>query len=162
MTGTAQGETPHVGIFWLVQTSNGEARLLTAGCPLDQVEPYGDCLTYGPGHYERWAKWRRDRPVDPLLCALVWSYEYEDWPRGRIVFDRARDRFVLYADRKLLTPAIIACIETQFHLPEKRTEVTSDFHYQSKETPKLLRNQPAELPLSFVATPIAVPRKPGC
>src|ERR1019366_3442872 len=43
MTGTAQGETPHVGIFWLVQTSNGEARLLTAGCPLDQVEPYGDC-----------------------------------------------------------------------------------------------------------------------
>jgi hypothetical protein len=49
MTAIAQRKTPHVGIFWLVQTSNGEARLLTAGYPLDQAEPYGDCLTYSPG-----------------------------------------------------------------------------------------------------------------
>jgi hypothetical protein len=71
MTGTAQRETPQVGIFWLVQTSDGEARLLAAGCPLDQAEPYGDCLTYGPGHYETWDHWRRDRTVDPALRALV-------------------------------------------------------------------------------------------
>ena len=31
--------------------------------------------------------------------------EPEDWPRGRIVFDRARDLFILYAYRKLLTLA---------------------------------------------------------
>jgi hypothetical protein len=90
------------------------------------------CLTYGPGHYEIWAQWRRDRTVDPALRALVRCYEYEDWPRGRIVFDRSRDLFVLYADRKLLTPATIVRIETQFHLPGERTEVTSDWHYQSK------------------------------
>jgi hypothetical protein len=135
MTGTPPGETPHVGIFWLAQTSNGQARLLTAGCPLDEAEPYGDCLTYSPGHYKTWAQWRRDRTLDPALRALVRAYEYEDWPRGRIVFDRSRDLFVLYADRKLQTPAMIARIETQFHLREERTEVTSDFHYQSKETP---------------------------
>jgi hypothetical protein len=51
MTGTAQRETPRVAIFWLVQATEGEARLLAAGCPLDQAEPYGNCLTYGPGHY---------------------------------------------------------------------------------------------------------------
>jgi hypothetical protein len=135
MTGTAQRETPQVGIFWLVQTSNGEARLLAAGCPLDQAEPYGECLTYGASHYETWAHWRRDRTVEPALRALVRSHEYEDWPRGRIVFDRSRDLFILYADRKLLTPAMIARIETQFHLPEERTEIQSDWHYQSTETP---------------------------
>ena len=70
MTAIAQRETPHVGIFWVAQTSNGKARLLTAGCPLDQAEPYGDCLTYGPGHYETWAQWCRDRTVDPALRAL--------------------------------------------------------------------------------------------
>jgi hypothetical protein len=132
---------PQVGIFWLVQTPDGEARLLAAGCPLNQAEPYGDCLTYGPGHYETWAHWRRDRSVGPALRAIARSYEYEDWPRGRIVFDRSRDLFVLYADRKLLTPATIACIATQFHLPEDRTEVQSDWHYQSKETPNLLRTR---------------------
>jgi hypothetical protein len=116
VTESAQREAPHLGIFWVVQTSNGEARLLAAGCPLDQAEPYGDCLTYGPGHYETWAHWRRDRPVDSVLRAIVRTYEYEDWPRGRIVFDRSRDLFVLYADRKLLTPATIARIEAQFHL----------------------------------------------
>jgi hypothetical protein len=71
-------------------------------------------------------------------CALVRSYEYEDWPRGRIVFDRARDLFTLYADRKLLAPALIARIAAQFHLPTVRTEIQSDLHYQSKETPNAL------------------------
>jgi hypothetical protein len=69
------------------------------------------------------------------LNFLVRSSEYEDWPRGRIVFDRSRDLFILYADRKLLAPVTIARIKAQFHLPEERTEVTSDWHYQSKETP---------------------------
>jgi hypothetical protein len=59
--------------------------------------------------------WRRGlfrvRPQAPGQCL------YEDWPRGRIVFDRPRNLFVLYADRKLITPATITRIETQFHLP---------------------------------------------
>jgi hypothetical protein len=102
----AQHETPHVGIFWMVQTPDGEARLLTAGCPLDQAERYGDCLTCGPGHYETWAHWRRDRTVDPALRGIARLYEYEDWTRGRIVFDRSRNLFILYADRKVMTPAM--------------------------------------------------------
>jgi hypothetical protein len=75
-------ETPQLGIFWVVQTTDGKAKLLTAGCPLDQAEPYGDCLTYGPGHYETWTQWRRDKAVDPALRAMVGSYEYKGWPRG--------------------------------------------------------------------------------
>jgi hypothetical protein len=75
MNEPAQRETPRVGIFWVAQASNGDARLFSAGCP--------------------------------------------------------------YADRKLLTPATIARIKTQFHLPE-RTEVQSDLHYQSTEMPNVL------------------------
>ena len=71
------------------------------------------------------------------------SYEYEDWPRGRIVFDQSRDLFIIYADRKLLTPATIARLETQFQLPGERTEIHSDLHYKSKETPRGLCNQTA-------------------
>jgi hypothetical protein len=111
------GTPKHTGIFWLVQTSNGEARLLAAGCPLDQAEPYGDCLTYCPGHYETWAQWRRDRTVDPALRALYGSTNTKTGRADASSFDQSRDLFVLYADRKLLTPATIARIETQFHLP---------------------------------------------
>jgi len=90
----------------------------------------------------------------------VRSYEYEDWPRGRIVFDRSRDLFILYADRKLLTSAMIARIATRFHLPAERTEIQSDWHYQSKETPKGLCNQTAKVLPSLSAAPITLPRKP--
>ena len=95
MTRTARCETPQVGILWLAQSTEGEARLLAAGCQLAQAEPYGNCLTYGPGHYETWAHWRRDRTVDSDVRGLVRSYEYEDGPRGHIVFDRSWDLFIL-------------------------------------------------------------------
>jgi hypothetical protein len=61
--------------------------------------------------------------VDPALRAIVRSYEYEDWPRGRIVYDRSHDLFILYADRKLMAPTMIARIATQIHLPAERTEI---------------------------------------
>jgi hypothetical protein len=138
MNVTVQREAPHVGIFWVVQATEDEARLLIAVCPLDQAEPYGNCLTYGPGHYETWEHWRQDRTVDPALRAIVRAYEYEDWPRGRIVFDQSCDLFILYADRKLQTPETIAHIAAQFQLPEERTEIQSDLHCQSTETPNAL------------------------
>ena len=122
---------PHVGIFWMVQTKNGAARLLAAGCPLEQAEPYGDSLTYGPGHYDTWTKWRRDRGIDPALRDIVRSHEYEDWPRGRIVFDQSKDRFILYADRKLLVPETITRILEHFRLPADRTSVEGDIHYKT-------------------------------
>ena len=81
--------------------------------------------------------------MEPALRALVRSYEYEAWPRGRIVFDRSRDLFIRYADRKLITPATIARIAIQFHLPAERTEVQTDLHYQSPETPNVPSTAPS-------------------
>ena len=66
------------------------------------------------------------------------SFEYEDWPRGRVVFDRVGDRFTLYADRNLMLAATIAHIARRFLLPAGRTDVQTDFHYQSRETPEAL------------------------
>jgi hypothetical protein len=40
-----------------------------------------------------------------------------------------------------MTPATIARIETQFHLPEERTDIQSDRHYQSTETPNGLETR---------------------
>jgi hypothetical protein len=87
---------PHVGIFWMVSAPSG-AQLLAASCLLSEAEPYGDCLTFGPGHYQVWQGWRRSRELDAAARAIVRAYEYEDWPRGRIVFDHSQDRFVLSA-----------------------------------------------------------------
>lgn len=126
---------PSVGIFWLVETSTGTTHWLTAGCSLQAAEPYGDFLTFPDGHYEAWERWRQTKDLDAALRALVRSFEYEDWPRGRIVYDRPKNRFTLYADAKLMKPETIARIRERFVLPAELTSVERDFHYQSSETP---------------------------
>lgn len=135
MIGAFEANVPSVGIFWTVTTTAERARLLAAGCPLNAAELYGDFLTYPDGHYEIWERWRALKIPDQALWAVVRNYEYEDWPRGRIVFDRVRVHFLIYADRKLMTPETIAQIRKRFAIPLKQSTVQADFHYQSREAP---------------------------
>jgi hypothetical protein len=92
-------------------------------------------LTFGSGHYEIWEEWRTMHNADAALRMLARVHEYEDWPRGRIVYDRSKVRFVLYADRKLMLPGTIARIQRQFAISAGRTMVETDLHYKSNETP---------------------------
>jgi hypothetical protein len=135
MIGAFVARGSSVGIFWMVETGRREARLLTAGCLLESAEPYGDFLTFPDGHYEVWGRWRNSKGTDPAMRAVVRAFEYEDWPRGRIVFERLKKRFLLYADRKLMLPGSIARIQKRFAISPDRTTVETDFHYQSTETP---------------------------
>jgi hypothetical protein len=135
MTGTFVATAPSVGIFWLIETTAGATQWLTAGCSLQAAEPYGDFLTFPDGHYEVWERWRRRKDLDAELRSLVRTFEYEDWPRGRIVYDRSKKRFTLYADARLMKPEIIARIGERFALPTDITNVERDFHYQSSEMP---------------------------
>ena len=137
MIGCFEAERPSVGIFWLVEPRPGEARLLTAGCSLEAAESYGDCLTFPDGHYEVWERWRKTSDPDAALRSLLRTFEYEEWPRGRLVFDHLRKHFILYADRKLMLPTTVAQIQKQFLLPAKEMTVEPDFHYQSSEAPGL-------------------------
>jgi hypothetical protein len=135
MIGAFVAHGPSVGIFWVVETSPGEARLLTAGCSLEAAEPYGDFLTFAGGHHKIWASWRKIKDPSAALRALVRTFEYEEWPRGRLVFDQKKKLFTLYADRKLMLPATIGKIQDRFALPAKKTVLETDFHYQSSEAP---------------------------
>ena len=104
--------TPQLGIFWIVADAAGLIHLLARSCPLHAAEHYGDCLTFPHGHADTWHAWRRHTlplPV-PALRSLVANTEYDHWPRGRIVYERLPARFVVYADRQLLTPARCARI----------------------------------------------------
>lgn len=71
---------PAVGIFWRVAGT-----LVVDRTPLSRAEPYGDCLTHGPGHYERWEAWQRlgARGLrEQGYPGAILGTEYDDWPRG--------------------------------------------------------------------------------
>jgi hypothetical protein len=96
---------PAVGIFWRV---NGV--IVIDRSTLDEAEPYGDCITHAAGHYERWQEWQElgmARLADIGYPDRIASTEYDQWPRGRIVYETPPRRFVLYADQRLQKPDII-------------------------------------------------------
>ncbi len=122
---------PAVGIFWRV-----DGALVIDRSTLKEAEPYGDCLTHAAGHYERWQQWQALGPVR-LACKgfpaqIAWT-EYDDWPRGRVVFEKTTQHFVVYADRRLQKPDVMDFLKPAFGLNavELKVIVRSDSHYRS-------------------------------
>lgn len=122
-----------VGIFWGVPARDGSLALAIDQTPLVRAETYGEFLTHSQGHYEVWEAWRHLGTAGLILRrlppAIVW-HEYEECPRGRIVYGCPQQKFTVYADRRLQAPTIIARIIRAFGLEDQRWAVRSDSHYR--------------------------------
>lgn len=125
----ANGQTPPaVGIFWYVNSY-----LVVDRSTLEQAERYGDCLTHAAGHYEKWLEWQglgqQGFSRAGLPASIAYS-EYDDWPRGRIVYELVHRLFVVYADRRLQTEGTVAAVRSAFGLEQVDAIVRSDAHYR--------------------------------
>jgi hypothetical protein len=119
---------PAVGIFWRVS-----GVLVIDRSTLDNAEPYGECITHATGHYERWQEWQALSGGSRAAAGYpdrIGSTEYDQWPRGRIVYETPSRRFVVYADRRLQQPAVIDALKTAFGLNGAEVIVRSDSHYR--------------------------------
>jgi hypothetical protein len=111
-------EEPHVGIFWVVR-----GNLLMDSTPLSAGEFHGDHLTHPRGHAEVWEQFQRKGLVFPEV-------EYEEFPRGRMMFDTRTRRFLLLADRCILRDKnIVSKTMSELKLP-RSTEMGTDEHYR--------------------------------
>ena len=122
-----------VGFFWVVSDRSGRDKLLAESLELVEAEPYGNALTHPGGHYDFWEAMKARGPAwlrARNLSAALLRTEYEDWPRGRIVFHVDRLRFALMADRRLHTPTRIALIREEFRLPDGHFDISGDGHYR--------------------------------
>jgi hypothetical protein len=126
--------TPYVGIFWGIHDSARGMVLLADKTPIDKGEQYGECITHPNGHYEFWeglsqlgapALSSRGLPTAP-----AW-HEYEEFPRGRVVYWPKDKSFVIYADKRLQTTAFINQLVAEFSIPKGSYAVRSDPHYRS-------------------------------
>ena len=123
---------PHVGIFWQVWNRT-YLHLITDSVPVDEAEAYGDFQTHG-AHAEYWEKltaMTRKAFRQECLPGVILITEYDQWPRGRVVFNRETGRFTLYADPKLQATGTIETIAAHFALPASRFDVQSDAHYRT-------------------------------
>jgi len=104
-----------VGIFWLL----GE-RLILDVSPLSRAEAGGDWLDHSMSHDDFWTEQQR-------LGTVPGDMEYEESPRGRVVYNRKTQRFALYADRCILREkSVVDQIMLAMHLPNSQTDVMTD------------------------------------
>lgn len=121
-----------VGIFWFVQWQ-GRIRLLSAFCTIAEGEPYGDMVTYGTGHYTTWNRWQKSRNL-PLERGIANTFEYEEWPRGRVSYCRNTRRFLLLCDGKIMREDLISEILDKFSISKDEVTIDGDPHYRSVDS----------------------------
>ncbi|MCL1824805.1 MAG: hypothetical protein FWG26_02505 [Betaproteobacteria bacterium] len=122
-----------VGIFWGIPESRNTWILLIDSTSLEEADPYGDFLTHPRGHYEVWEQWKERHAVPSAGKSVLHTidcHEYEDFPRGRIVYEVKSKRFIVYADQRLQQKSIVAEIANKFGLPAGAFVVRSDLHYR--------------------------------
>ena len=124
---------PYLGIFWRVPY-DGEFTLLLDKLPVVEAELYGACLTFPCGHAETWERWRALTGRERRRIGVpdvVMTCEYDDFPRGRIVADRKRKSFTVYADSKLHASPWLTMIIEAFGLDPLRCVLMMDGHYRT-------------------------------
>lgn len=121
---------PEVGIFWVL-----EKRLLIDSTPLTDAADYSDFKIHGADHYTVWEKYKRVDAVPRYL-------EYEDVPRGRVMYNTKTRQYLLLADRCILKrPGLVNRIKAKMGLPTNKTNIDSDAHYRC---PKCLKKKSSQ------------------
>jgi hypothetical protein len=103
-----------------------------------QGEPYGDFLTHPRGHYDVWSSWQTLSAAALAkqdIPQAVAYHEYEDFSRGRIVFQIKSGQFIVYADRRLQRSDVVTDIATLFAIAPGTFLVRSDAHYLTSSDP---------------------------
>jgi hypothetical protein len=118
-----------VGPYWFVRDDSGDVRLIAQCCALADGEKYGDFLTGSDGHYDLWERWRMGNPPEGLR-GVVHDAEYEEWPRGRVVFNFVQRRFTVYGDRQVFEHELQHRVLERFGVPADRVEFAKDGHYR--------------------------------
>ena len=109
--------TGKVGIFWVF---NG--KVLAATYPLKDGQEYGDAINGLTDHVKYWPQFQKQLPALRHL-------EYQDIPRGRVLFMRPAKKYHVYMDKVLHTLKNKRALLKEFELPQRTTRFLMDAHY---------------------------------
>jgi hypothetical protein len=109
---------PHVGIFWFVS-----GKLLIDSARLSEAESYGDHLIHARSHLEVWTLFQQS-------SIAPGDMEYEEAPRGRVMYDTKTGRFTVLADTCILQDQnLVMKLMSEMNLPEE-TATDTHSHYR--------------------------------
>lgn len=110
-------EDGKVGIFWWHR-----GRLLVAAVALENGDETEWVIDSPVNHVHHWPKFQR---LHPELRQL----EYEEVPRGRVLFTKETKMFCVYMDLRLHQARIKTALRRTFGLTGRRVRFATDPHY---------------------------------
>lgn len=111
-----------VGIFWFFH-----GRLLSSSVTRAEGEEYGDHINGPDDHVTFWPTLQR-RLRDEL--PTIADYEYDQVPRGRVLYRPAEDTFFIYGSEQFVRDATQKqSVVEHFELEGRHVVFKSDEHY---------------------------------
>lgn len=108
-----------IGIFWYW---NHQVIGIAHTFEYEQADSIG--LIDSPyTHVEYWTTLQEQYPE-------LQNYEYEQIPRGRIIFDKNKSKAIMYLDKSLLYKSKVKRLYSFFDLDEKKIILRKDPHYR--------------------------------
>jgi hypothetical protein len=119
MTKTREDQHPMVGIFWWFR-----GRLIFDASPLNEAEKYGDCATHSRSHIDHWTALQQRHEVPSEI-------EYEEPPRGRVMWNTFSKRSLILVDRCILRNTnVLNRVMRSMQLSPDNTDTGPDAHYR--------------------------------
>ena len=110
---------PQVGIIFLVK-----GKLWIDSTPVTEAEGYAHFKIHERDHHQYWGQLQR-------MKAVPAEVEYDEVPRGRVVYDTQTRKYTLYLDRCILkNKKLVSRIMAEMNLPFEKTETNTDSHYR--------------------------------
>jgi len=108
-----------IGIFWIYNNN-----IFSKKIELNKGIEYGNFLTDDFSHYEVWEEIKNTNKQ-------LFYFEYEEIPRGRVVYDLINENFVIYANSNILRDKeLISLIFKDFKLNNEKVTLKNDYHYE--------------------------------
>jgi hypothetical protein len=96
----------------------------TRPAPVSEAELYGDCKNHPRGHIDRWRQMQ-------MTGVVTSDLEYEEPPRGRVIYNVKERQFLLLADSCILKKRnLVKKIMEELQLPADKTKCDTDPHYR--------------------------------
>ncbi len=97
--------------------------MLSDSVPVSEGEPYGDFVNGLSDHVTYWPTIQRQRPG-------LRHYEYEQVPRGRVIYSTREDQFVVLGSKAFIASSKEKdAVIKQFNLQGQTVRFRSDSHY---------------------------------
>jgi hypothetical protein len=110
---------PRVGILYVIDED-----LYVESMPMIEGEDWGDFKTHPNGRMEYWVVLVKQLKLPRYLS-------YDSYPRGRVIYAKAQDTYMLYLDRWLVKKRqTIQLIKRKLWLFKQQVEILTDEHYQ--------------------------------